>query len=53
MNCGERGAVKKLQKQLVWEGERPREPLRVRVFLTTGSRGRSPSLSFHSLRGWG
>ena len=29
-----------------WEGERPREPLRVRAFLTTGSRGRLPSLFF-------
>ena len=46
-----RGAVKKSREQMAWEGERPREPLWVRVFLTTGSRGRSPSLFFHSCRG--
>jgi hypothetical protein len=44
--------MKKLRKQLVWEGERPREPLRVRVLLTTGLRGRSPSLFFHTSRKW-
>ena len=44
---------KKLRKQLVWEDERPRKLLRVRVFLTTGSRGRSPSLFSHGSRGWG
>ena len=41
-----REAVKKLRKQLVREGERPREPLRVRVFPTTGSRERSPPYFF-------
>ena len=50
---GERGAMKQFQKQMVWEGERPREPLWVRVFLTTSSRGRSPSLFFTAPGDWG
>src|SRR5687767_2688056 len=46
-----KGSCEKSRKQLVWEGERPREPLRVRVFMTTGSPGRLPSLFFPSSRG--
>ena len=36
------------RQQLVWEGERPREPLRMMVFLATGSHGSPPSLFFGS-----
>src|SRR5262249_7419052 len=43
-----RGAVKKLRKHMVWGGERPREQLWVRVFLTTGLP--SASLFFDSFR---
>jgi hypothetical protein len=45
------GSCEKMARPLEWEAECPREPLRVRVFLTTGSRGRSPSLFFSQLQG--
>src|SRR5262249_21002697 len=39
-----------LRKQMLWEGERPRDPLWMSGLPAAGSRGRSPSLFSHGFR---
>jgi len=47
------GSCEKLRKQMVWEGERPREPFCVRVFLTTRLAGTLALPIFSQLQGDG